>query len=175
MKNIKKNRIKILLIILFMILIFILGIIFILDPAEYISFVFRNEMIMLLVGIISITFSTYCIYQFGNKLLNRNAMVFIDNSGISDKVNILDYPFISWENVSKIEECKINNVPHLKVFVNNPQYYIDQKNGLKKWMLNVNYQRYQTPILLNSIYLVCSFNDFKRDILNSYIEYKRYD
>lgn len=172
MKNIKKSKIKLLFIILFMILIFILGIIFILNPSEYISFVFRNEMIMLVIGIISIIFSTYCIYQFGSKLLNRNTMVLINSNGISDKVNILDYPFVSWRDVAKIEECKINNVPHLIVFVNNPQYYINQKSGLKRWVLNFNYQRYQTPILLNSTYLVCSFNEFKRDILNSYTEYK---
>ncbi|KPE48939.1 STM3941 family protein [Chryseobacterium indologenes] len=172
MKNIKKNKIKFVIIIVIMILILILGIIAVLYPAKYTSFVFHNGLIIFTLGIMGVFVSMYCIFEFAKKLFDKNAMVFIDNKGVIDKVNILDYPFINWKDTLKIEECNINNIPHLKVFINNPQEYINQKKGFKKWILNHNYKKYQTPILLNSIYLSCSFDNYKKNILTSYKEYK---
>ena len=173
MKNIKKNNTKLFLIVVVMILILILGVIAVINPTKYVSFIYRNGIIIFAVGIISIIISTYFIYQFGCRLFDRNAMFSINSKGISDKINMLDYPNISWKDISKIEEYTINNVPHLKVIVDNPQHYINQKKGFKKWVLNFNYKRYQTPILLNSTYLSCSFDDFKKDILDSYNEYQQ--
>lgn len=172
MKNIKKNKKKLVLIITIMILILILGIIAVLNPVKYTSFVFHNGLIICVIGIVGVFVSVYCICEFGRKLFDKNAMVFIDNKGIVDKVNIVDYPFINWQDTLKIEECNINNIPHLKIFINNPQQYINQKKGFKKWILNFNYKKYQTPILLNSVYLSCSFDNYKKNILASYKEYK---
>ena len=110
--------------------------------------------------------------KLNRKLINKNAIFSLDSKGIRDGVNILDYPFINWSEINKIEECNINNVPHLKILINNPEKYISQKNGLKKWIYNFNYKRYKTPILLNSTFLSCSFDEYKENILNSYNEYK---
>ncbi|REC73782.1 hypothetical protein DRF60_19005 [Chryseobacterium elymi] len=172
MKNIKKNSLKLSLIIVVMILILMLGVFLIMNPTKYSSFLFRNGMVIFIAGIINIIISTYCIYQLGSKLFDRNAIFSINSKGISDKINMLDYPNISWKDIIKIEEYNINNVPHLKVFVDNPQQYIKQKKGLKKWVLNFNYKKYHTPILLNSTYLSCSFDDLKKSILDSYKEYQ---
>ncbi|MDQ0066037.1 STM3941 family protein [Chryseobacterium lathyri] len=175
MKNIKKNNTKLTLIVAVMSLILILGTIAVINPTKYTSFIYRNGMIIFAVGIISTIVSTYFLYQFGSKLFDRNAIFSINSKGISDKINMLDYPNISWKDIIKIEEYNINNVPHLKVFVDNPQQYINQKKGFKKWVLNFNYKKYHTPILLNSTYLSCSFNDFKKSILDSYKEYHNSD
>ncbi|WP_317224475.1 STM3941 family protein [Chryseobacterium sp. Y16C] len=168
----KLQQRELFLIIVVMSLILILGIFFIMSPIKYTSFVYRNGLIIFIVGIISIILSLFCIYEFCRKLFNKKAMFSINNKGIWDGVNILDYPFINWENVIRIEECNVNNVPHLKVLVNNPEQYINQKKGLKKWVLNFNFKKYQTPILLNKTYLSGSFDEFRKIILDSYNEYK---
>lgn len=173
MRNINKKNVKLSFIILIMFLILIIGIIGIINPTKYTSFVFRNSIIIFTIGLMGIIVSTYCIYQFGRKLFDQNARFSINSKGISDKVNILDYPFINWSIIIKIEECKVNNVPNLKVFINDSKQYINQKKGLKKWVLNFNYKKYQTPILLNNTFLSCSFEEYKKIILDSYNEYKR--
>lgn len=171
MKNIKKNNIKLSLIIAVMIVVLIVGVIAIINPTKYISFIYRNGIIIFIIGIISVILSTYCIYQFGRKLFDKNAIFSISNKGISDRVNILDYPFIDWEDIIKIEECYINNVPNLKIFINHPDKYINQKKGSLKWVLNFNNKKYGTPILLNCTFLSCTFQDYKKSILDSYKEY----
>lgn len=172
MKNIKKNNLKLSLIIVVMILILMLGVFLIMNPTKYSSFLFRNGMVIFIAGIINIIISTYCIYQLGSKLFNRNAIFSINNEGISDKVNILNYPFINWKDVLKIEECNVNNVPNLKIFINDPEKYISRKKGSLKWVLNFNNRNYGTPILLNSTFLLCSFDHYKKSILDSYDKYK---
>jgi hypothetical protein len=173
MKNIRKNSIKLSLMIVFMIVLLIAGIIAIMNPTKYISFIYRNGLIISVVGVISIIISIVFIYLFGRKLINNNSVFSIDSEGISDKVNVLDYPFINWNDIIKIEECNISNVPHLKVLIRNPKQYINQKESFKKWVLNFNYKKYQTPILLNSTFLKCSFFEFKQSIRQSYEEYKK--
>lgn len=172
MREIHKKNLKLSFIILVMVLILIAGIIGVMNPTKYTSFVFRNGMIVFTVALMGIIVSTYCIYQFGRKLFDKNARFLINNKGISDKVNILDYPFINWSDIIKIEECEVNNAPNLKVFINGSEQYINQKKGLKKWVLNFNYRKYQTPILLNNTFLSCSFDEYKKIILDSYNEYK---
>jgi len=172
MKNIKKNKLKLSFIVVVMSLILALTIFLIMDPIKYTSFVYRNEIIISIVGMMGIVISLFCIYEFGRKFFSKKAGFIINDKGIWDRVNILDYPFINWENVLHIEECNINNVPHLKILINNPEQYINQKKGLKKWVLNFNLKKYQTPILLNRTYLSISFNEFKKSILSSYNEYK---
>lgn len=172
MKKIKKNRLKLSAIISAMILIFIIGIIAVLSPAQYISAVYRNNIIIFFVGIVGIIFSTFCIFQFGKKLFDKNAIFSIDSMGISDKVNILDYPLIKWKDILRIEECEVNNVSHLKIFIRSPHKYINQKKGFKRWVLSLNHKKHQTPILLNCTYLSCSYDMFKKSILDLYNEYK---
>lgn len=155
-----------------MILIIAMGIVFIINPMHYTSVLFRSNEIVLIIGLISIIIGLYCIYQFGRKLIDRNAKLYLDDKGICDSVNILDYPFIQWENILKIEECKINNIPHLKIILKNSQQYISQITGFKKWILSLNYKKYRTPILLNSVYLSCSFEEFKKSVFDFYEEYK---
>lgn len=172
MKNIKKNNIKLFLFIVFMVLLLLVGIIAVTNPAKYTSFFYRTGIIVFIVGVIGIISSLFCIYELGLKLFDRNAIFSIDSKGIRDGINILDYPFIYWQDIIRIEECKINNNSYLKVIINNPEHYINQKNGLKKWILNFNYKKYQTPVLLNSTFLFSPFDEFKKIILDSYNEYK---
>lgn len=172
MKRIKKNNIKLFLIVGFMILLLAVSIIALMNPSDYTSFIYRNGLIIFIIGVLGIIASLFCIYSFGRKLINKNAVFMIDDSGISDGVNILDYPFINWKDIMRIEECSVNNVPHLRVFVNNPEEYIHKKSGLKKWIYNFNYKKYKTPILLNSTFLECSFIELKKNILSTYDEYK---
>lgn len=172
MKKIKKNKLKLSVITSAMILILIIGIIAVINPIDYVSFIYRNKIIIFFIGMLGIIFSVFCIFQFGKKLFDKNAIFSIDNKGINDKVNILDYPFIKWKDITRIEEFKVNNVSHLKIFIRNPKQYINQKKGFKKWVLSFNYKQYQTPILLNCTYLSCSFNMFKDNILDLYEEHK---
>ncbi|SEN11600.1 hypothetical protein SAMN05421856_1195 [Chryseobacterium taichungense] len=98
MGNIKKDNVKLSIITLIMLLILAFGIIAVTNPSKYTSFIYRNGLIIFLVGLISIVISTFLIYLFGRKLFDKNAIFSIDSIGISDKVNILDYPFIKWKN-----------------------------------------------------------------------------
>lgn len=175
MRNIRKNNLKLIAIILVMLLILGLGIIAIINPGRYVSFIYRNSVIIFIIGIISIILSSCCIYEFGRKLIRKDAVLTINNEGINDGVNILDYPFIYWKNILNIEECSINNIPHLKVFIDNPQQYINQKVGFKKWILKLNLKKHHTPILLNAIYLACSFENYKKNVIEDYKKYKLID
>ncbi|MGA9213160.1 STM3941 family protein [Kaistella sp.] len=173
MKRIKKNNIKFSLFIVFMSLLLLIGIVAIINPTKYTSFFYRNGIIVFMVGVMGIIISSFFIYELGIKLFNRNAIFLINSKGIIDKVNILDYPFICWTDVITIEECKVNNTSYLKVIINNPERYINQKKGLKKWLLNLNYKKYHTPILLNNTFLKCSFIELKQSITEAYEEYKK--
>ncbi|WP_294276682.1 STM3941 family protein [uncultured Chryseobacterium sp.] len=175
MRNIRKNNLKLIAIILVMLLILGLGIIAVINPGRYVSFIYRNSVIIFIIGIISIILSSCCIYEFGRKLIRKDAVLTINNEGINDGVNILDYPFIHWKNILNIEECSINNIPHLKVFIDNPQQYINQKVGFKKWILKLNLKKHRTPILLNAIYLACSFENYKKNVIEDYKKYKLTD
>ncbi len=163
---------KLIAIILVMSLILGLGIIAIANPGKYVSFIYRNSVIIFIISVIGIIVSSYCIYEFGRKLIKKDAALTINNKGINDGVNVLDYPFIYWKNILNIEECTINNIPHLKVFIDNPHQYINQKVGFKKWVLKLNLKKHHTPILLNAIYLACSFENYKKDVLEDFKKYK---
>lgn len=173
MKRIKKNNIKLCLIVGFMILLLSVSIIALMNPSGYISFIYRNGLIIFIMGIMGVITSLFCIYFFGRKLISKNAVFTINDKGILDGVNILDYPIINWQDIIKIEECNVNNVPHLRILINNPEEYIRQKDGFKRWVLNFNYKKYQTPVLLNSTFLTCSFIELKKSILITYNEYKK--
>lgn len=167
----KKNYIKLILIILVLFVILLLGIAFVLNPNKYLSVVTKNGIIVFIIGLVAILFSMFLIILFLMKLLDRKSIFLINNEGIYDGVSILNYPFIKWQDVIGIEEYDIKNIPHLKISLKNPTIYINKKSGFLKWVLNYNYNTYQSPIVLNSTYLSCSFNDFKKAILESYAKY----
>nr|WP_314499846.1 STM3941 family protein [uncultured Chryseobacterium sp.] len=173
MKDIKKNKKKLFLIVAIMTILLIIGIIAVLNPTKYTSFIYRNEMIIFIVGVMSIIISIYLIFKFGIKLFDQSAKFLITDEGIYDGVSILNYPFIKWNDIVGIEECCIKNVQHVKILLKDPHTYINKKSGFTKWVLNYNYNTYQSPIILNCTYLSCSFNDFKNSILDSYTKYDK--
>lgn len=96
------------------------------------------------------------------KLFDTKAGLRIDANGITDNTSAISIGLVEWKDISDIRTKQVMSTRFLFIDTNNPEKYIEKaKNIAQKRLIQVNVNKYETPIALTSNSLSCSFQELE--------------
>lgn len=104
-----------------------------------------------IVGALSIGFFGPAGFFLVRKSLDKTPGLVISNEGIIDNSSMVAAGKIIWSDVKGIKESTVAGERFIRVEVKNPQKYIDrQKGGFQRKSVEINYQKYGSPIQISA-------------------------
>ncbi len=150
-----------------------LGILFVIEPAKYVSVVCRNPTMIFIVGGASILFFGFCAFSIFRKLPDTKPGLVIDKIGLTDNTGGASAGQILWRDIEDISVLKIHRQKLIMIRLKNPQEYIDkQTSGFKKKLMQMSMKMYGSPLGLSSNALQIKF-DKLLNILNEHLDASR--
>ena len=132
---------------------------------------FRNPLIIQIVGIASILFFGFGIYVAIRQLIRNKLMLVIDEKGIT--VNPKKEEIIDWKDIDGFSEIKINNVKIIIIQMNNSQDYIDnESNKIRKSLMKYNLENYGSPFNISVSTMDLKYEELLKLLNENLIEYK---
>lgn len=151
-----------------------LGILFILYPERFLTILFRNEEIIRITGFVSVGFFGLCSIFYVIKLFDNKLGLIIDKQGILDNSSGVSSGLIAWQDIQDIAVLEIVRQKIILIMVSNPDDYIArQKSGIKRKIMKLNYNNYETPIQITANGLKCSFDEIFEIISSSFKKFKK--
>lgn len=172
-KVIKFSNKKFLLLLAGSLLFIILGILFIIMPDAFITFLIKNTLFIQFIGVVAMLFfGSIMISMVRKRLLDKNMGIIVNEKGIMDNSSLVGVGLIKWEDIVSIEKSNVRSTNFLLINVKNPETYINTATGIKSKLLNANYKSYGTPISISSNFISCSFPELEEIILSGFENYK---
>ncbi|MFH7002883.1 STM3941 family protein [Flavobacterium bizetiae] len=121
-------------------------------------------------GIISVLFFSLGIYISSKQLVKNKLFVIINENGININPKKNSPEFITWKNIQGFSELKIQSQKMVLIKVNNPDYWIqNEKNLLKKKLVQFNFSNYGSPFCLSAVSMQITHAELMK-VLNENLE-----
>ena len=156
--KIEISKTKLILALIGSIVFVVVGVIFVVNPTKFTSFLFRNPMLIFLSGIASIVFFGGLLFYLLTKLFDKKPGLVISEKGITDNSSATSVGFVDWEDIQEITVQEVMSNKFIILKTNQPEKYINRAtNKLKKHSLNYNYKNFGSPIAVTANSLKISF------------------
>ncbi len=107
------------------------------------------------------------------KLFDTKMGLKIDASGITDNTGAMSIGLIEWKDVSAIRTKQVMSTRFLFIDTINPEKYVKKaKNIAQKKLIQVNMNKYETPIAISSNSLSCNFQELENIVLTEFKKHK---
>lgn len=151
----------------------VLGILFIIVPELFITFLVKNTLFINFFGVLSVFFFGFILVTLIKKrLFDKNIGIEVNEEGIIDNSSFVSIGLIKWEDIVSIEKSNVMSTHFLLINVKNPENYIKKAKGIKSKLLRGNYKSYGTPISISSNFINCNFAQLEDILLSSFEKYK---
>ncbi|MCF1713282.1 hypothetical protein L0U88_01410 [Flavihumibacter sp. RY-1] len=136
------------------------GIWFLINPPKINNALFGNPTFILIISIAAILFFGTIAVLIARKLPENKPGLIIDSVGLTDNSGGISAGQILWSDLQNISVIEINRQKIILLEVKNPQDYINrQTSGLKRKLMQLNYNSYGTPLSISSNSLQIEFNE----------------
>lgn len=143
------------------------------DPEHFVSFSFRNEKIIWLVGLVVIALTIPCLFYLFKRLFGDNIALILDGKGITDNSSANSIGFIPWDDVENIKSIKVASTNFLLIELRDPKKYIlKSKNIFITRIMKMNLKYYGSPVILSSNSIESNFNDLQRNVIAYFNEWR---
>ena len=122
------------------------GIKYILDPAKYISFIFRNTELIRITGFAMLIFSALGFLYILFKAFDKKPGLIISKNGITDNSHFCSAGLIKWSEIIGIRTHQVMSTKFLLIDVSNPEKFIRESSSFKAWLMKTNLKMYNTPL-----------------------------
>lgn len=140
----------------------ILGIFFIINPVTFLSPIMKSEVIIRIVGVISVLFfGAVAIYAI-KKMLDNKVGLTIDDNGIIDNTNASSVGLIKWSDITEITTKQVMSTKFLLIFTKDPHDILEKVSWIKRKLMAANMKMYGTPLCITSSTLKYNFSDLEK-------------
>ena len=137
---------------------------------QYIGYKFPSPIFTKGIGIISVLFFGLALYISIKQLIKNKLFLIIDKNGINVDPEKNSPEFITWKNIEGFSELKIQSQKMVLIKVNNPDYWIqNEKNLLKKKLVQFNFSNYGSPFCLSAVSMQITHAELMK-VLNENLE-----
>lgn len=148
------------------------GVIFIIYPEKFITYLIRSEEFVRIAGIASVVFfgatGIYGIF----KMQDNKVGLTISKEGIIDNTNATSIGLIKWDNIETIKTEQVMSTKFLLIFTNNQEEILNKVSGMKRKLMSANAKMYGTPISITANTLEFDFDELEKIIMNRLKEAK---
>lgn len=129
-----------------------IGVYLFIKSESNISYKSPNPIYIKALGIITILFFGLGVFIAIRNLIKERLILIIDENGIDVNPKKNSSEFINWNNIEGFSELKIQNQKIVLIKVNNTDYWIEnEKNILKKKLIEFNFENYGSPFCLSTV------------------------
>ncbi|WP_421754628.1 STM3941 family protein [Croceimicrobium sp.] len=161
--EIQLSKTKILLLLIGASVFVVLGVLFIMNPEQFKSLLFRNAETIRIAGIAAIAFFGLCLVFIARKLFDKKVGLTIDQNGITDNSNATSVGLIEWDDITDIGIVQVASTKILMLQTDKPDKYIDKaKNGISKRAMKANNKMYGSPLSIISNSLKIKNDDLEK-------------
>ena len=121
------SKSKIALLMLGSIVFVVFGFLFIMNPEQFVTIIFRNKEMIRIAGIASVGFFGLCGVYLAIKLFDKKPGLIIDKSGITDNSSGISAGLISWNEIQDISILQIVRQRLIMIIVSNTEGYIGRE------------------------------------------------
>lgn len=144
------------------------------NPSKYVYWFLPSEEIVFIVSIIGIIFSSLGLFLSFFNIFNDDFYIRISDEGIFIGILPYDNRLVKWSEINLIKEKKINSNKYLIFFVDDVKMKLfKEKKWTGRFFFKMNLNTQNTPYLLNSNMLNCSFEDLKKIVFQYWNFYKK--
>ena len=159
------SKTKILLLLIGVTVFVVLGTLFIMNPEQFKSPIFRNPETIRIAGIAAVAFFGLCLVFIARKLFDNKVGLTIDQNGITDNSNATSVGLIEWADIIDIRTVQVASTKILMLATDKPDKYIERaKNGISKRAMKANHKMYGSPLSIISNSLKINYDDLERMI-----------
>ncbi len=163
------SKMKIILLVIGALVFVVLGVLLIMEPATFVTSRFKNESMIRIIGIASVSFFGIGLFFIARKLFDNKVGLILDSNGIIDNSNAANVGLIEWQDITGVEVLQIASTKILILLTDKPDKYIDRvKNKMAKRVMKTNYYSYGSPLSIVSTSLKIKFNDLEKLIVTEF-------
>ena len=151
----------------------VIGLWLILNPPAISNPFFGNPTRLLILGIAAILIFGFFTFYFARRLPENKPGLILDKVGLTDNSSGVFVGQILWSDIENISVIEIQGQKLILLEVKNPHDYIEkQTSGLKKKIMQMNFNMYGTPLSITSNSLKIKFEELL-NILNDRFDISR--
>jgi len=152
----------------------VLGTLFIMNPEQFKSLIFRNPKTIRIAGIAAFVFFGICLVFIAKILFSNKVGLTIDQNGITDNSNATSIGLIEWDDITDIGTVQVASTKNLMLETDKPEKYIERaKNGIAKRAMKANHKMYGSPLSIISNSLKIKYDDLERMVREEFEKRKK--
>ena len=137
--------------------------------------IFRDPRIFIVIGVVAMAFFGLCAVISFNKLFDNKPGLIINSEGITDNASGVAAGLIPWSDIEEIKTIEIEHQKIMMLIVKNPEDYLDRvENPFKRKMMELNHQRYGSPVAISAITLKTDFKKLHELLKQKLNEHKQF-
>ena len=153
------------------ILFVVAGIFAMVNPAKYVTVLFRSPVLIFIVGLAAFLFFGFAVFPLVKKLFQSKMGLIINDEGIIDNSGSASAGMILWKDMEGIDTVNVLSQQFIRITVKNPDEYIKrQTSAITRKMMAANYKKYGSPIQISANTLKVSFDKLYELLQNNFLE-----
>jgi hypothetical protein len=123
-----------------------------------------------LAGWAGIIFFGLCGTFLSFKIFDTKPGLIINQTGILDNSSALASEWIRWEEIEGIREIQVKNQKFIQIILKDPEAHIAKHKGYVKYLMQVNYKWYGSPVNISSISLKTNFKELRNIVEQKFLK-----
>ncbi|MFN1217156.1 STM3941 family protein [Chryseobacterium kwangjuense] len=170
--KIEKKVFKIVNILIVILILFICCVLAIQHPEKYIFILLPSKYLVLILSIIGIVAIIYLSFFLIRLIFARKAFFEINEKGIHNGLGLTKEKQIEWNNIEEVDIINYKGIQRIRIKLYNYHPFIENTDFITKFILKQTVNDLGTPIIIDNVYLKCSFDELSKIILDSWKKYK---
>ncbi|MGC5742977.1 STM3941 family protein [Chryseobacterium sp. NFX27] len=170
--KIEKNVFKIVTILMLIVALFVWCVITVQNPEKYTFVLLPSKYLVLILSSIGMIAMIYLFNFFIRLIFNKKAFFEINKKGIYNGLGFTKEKKIEWNNIEKVDVINYKGIPRIRVNLYNYRPFIENTDFVTKFILKQTVKDLGTPVIIDNVYLKCSFDELSKRILDSWEKYK---
>jgi hypothetical protein len=171
--RIEKKTFKIITILIIVIILLLCCIIAIQNPEKYTFVLLPSKYLVIILSTLGIIAILYLCNFLIRLIFNKNAFFEINEIGIYNGLGFTKKKQIDWKFIKEIDTVNYQGILRIRVKVYDNKPFIENTDFITQFILKRTIKELGTPVLLDNVYLKCSFDDLNKLIFDSWDKYKK--
>lgn len=171
--KIERKTFKIVSMLILITILFVCCVIAGLNPEKYTFVLLPSKYLVLILSILGIIAIIYFSIFLIKLIFSHKAFFEISEKGIYNGLGFTKEKKIEWNNIEKVDIINYKGIPRIRVKLYNYEPFIENTDFITKFILKQTVNDLGTPIIIDNVYLKCSFEDLSKIIFDFWGKYKK--
>lgn len=171
--RIEKNIFKMVSILILVIILFVCCLIAVQNPEKYTFILLPSKYLVLCLSIIGMLTIIYFVNFLIRLIFSKKAFFEINEKGIYNGLGFTKKKQILWDNIKELDTINYKGISRIRIQLYNYSPFIDDTDFITKFIIKQTTKDLRTPIIIDNVYLNCTFEELEKAVFESWKKYKQ--